>query len=448
LATKLDSELLEQTLAYATESVPFYRAVRRSHPTNQPIQLADFPIIDKGIVSANFEQFLNLDRFPDFVISSGGTMENFGALSYRCQDEYEAVHYFFSGRDPRELFEANPTDGFALDVFNNTNGYFWRKPPRWPVLAVTLEQQTHADLIARLIRDGLPLKGRRSPVRHIQGQCAPMRTLTGYYASSGFQPRLHGPPTLLVYGSYMTRVWKQRFQEVWGNSPMEQYGLSEFSPGAALKCDHCDGFHFWTCWPEFLSLDSDESVMTGDARLLLTSLLPFARLQPRIRYFTGDIVTATPLCTETGKPGFRFRGRISSSIISCGVSTPTVLFSEREVREVIDQLPDIAHEVHVSERQIWETADVLKPDYQMGYPRFQLIVDQHSGKPPIANILIEVSFDWRSDLPRSHRLLDRVQELLREEVPSLDAELETRRLTLNVGLENNGGLRLRVKPSA
>jgi hypothetical protein len=448
LTTEFDSRFLAQTLEYATATVPFYRNFRNSHNASRELLLSDFPLIDKTTVARDFDQFLNLDRFPDFVISSGGTMSNSGTFSYRCQEEYEAVHYYSSGKDPREPFEADPSGGFALDIFNNSNGYYWRKAPGWPVLAVTLEQQAHADLIARLLRDGLTVKGQQMSVKHVQGQCGPMRALTGYYHSTDVAPAVHSAPSLLVYGSHTTRIWKRRFLDVWGVAPLELYGLSEFAPGTALKCDHCGGFHFWTCWAEFLALDSDNPVVGGDARLVLTSLVPFVRLQPRIRYLTGDIVTITGLCSKTGRVGFRFRGRTASSVILRGGSVPSVLFSECEVLEVVEQLPDVSHQVHVSERQIWETANVPKPNYPMGYPRVRVAVDRDRGGPVIANITIEVGFAWESDLTRSSRFLDRFHELLGEEVPRLDSALSDGSLKLNVGLADDRRLNLWIKSSA
>lgn len=436
-----------QTLSYVRKEIPFYRDLKLPHQNREP-SLKDFPLIDKRLVAENLEQFLNLDTFPDFVISSGGTMSNSGAISFRSQDEYEAVHHYFTGANPVHRMDADPDRGCALDIFNNSNGYFWRKPPGWPVLSVSLEQQTHADLVARLLRDGLTVKGRRMTVRHVQGQCGPMRALTGYFESSGIAPTQHGAPSLLVYGSHTSRVWKQRFERVWGCSPFEVYGLSEFSPGASLKCERCGSFHFWTCWPEFLELDSDEPTASGDARLVLTSLLPFARLQPRIRYLTGDIVTVTGRCIDTGKIGFRFRGRAATSVVTRAGTTLRVLFSERDVLEVVEHFPDIAHQIQTSERQIWETAQVPKPAYAMGYPRFQIEVKGSADCVVTANVLIEVTFDRTTQPLRGRRLVEHIHALLREEVPGINTAIAEGRLVLKVTLEDVGALGLRIKSAA
>lgn len=443
----LDQELLSTTLEYAANQIPFYSRVSKSVGPRE-LQLDDFPIIDRTTVSKDLEQFLNLDQFPDYVISSGGTLSNSGAFSFRCQEEYEAVHYYMSGKEPRNRFQPDPERGFSLDIFNNSNGYHWRKPPGWPTLAITLEQQAHAEFILRLLRDGLYVNGQQMCVKHVQGQCGPMRALTGYFQGKGIRAPSANLSTMLVFGSHLTKAWKRRYKAVWGVDSMEMYGLSEFTPGNALKCKECGCFHFWTCWPEFLNLDTEEPILSGDARLVLTSLVPFARIQPRIRYLTGDIVSLSGLCPETGKMGFKFRGRISSSVVIRQDSGRKVLFSEIEVLEVLEQMAGIAHHKHACERNIWETAKVSKPEYDLGYPRYQIEIDRISEDVARAKINIEVTFDYEINQSRRREFLDKFVELLMRETPGLEEALSTGTVVLDVELFPNRSLQMWVKTSA
>lgn len=439
-----DRELLARTLSRAAATVAFYKDVTAGH--RGPLALQDFPLIDKSLVAAEFDRFLHLDSFPDFIISSGGTLANSGAFSLRSQDEYEAVHHYFSGRDPQVPFNTDPEHGFALDIFTFTNGYHWRKPPRWPMLSFSLEQQSHAEFIARLICDGLKVKGKRARVRHVQGQCGPMRALTGYYDASGFRPGEHAEITLLVYGSHTTSTWKSRYEAIWGCQPRAMYGLSEFAPGSALQCDHCYGFHFFTAWPEFLALDHDAPVLGGDARLVLTGLFPFVQLQPRIRYVTGDIVTLNGICRSTGRPSFRFRGRAASSVIKRG-ATPRVLFSEIEVLEVLDRMSGISHQMQVSERRIWETACCAKPLYAMGYPRYRIEVTEELGRVRTA-IKIEVDFDPEHEAKLCADFVSNFEELLVAENSAISEAREAGWLDIAISLHAKRSLPLSVKASA
>ena len=80
-------------------------------------------------------------------------------------------------------------DEFAVEVFLNTNGYYWRKPRGAPVVCVALEQEAHALFIRNLIESGLFLQGRHIPATHLQGQLGVLRVLTGYFAARNFSPR-------------------------------------------------------------------------------------------------------------------------------------------------------------------------------------------------------------------------------------------------------------------
>lgn len=443
----IEEQLLQKTLEHALANVKFYgKAVQRAGHLSSP-SLKDFPIIDKNTVEANFEDFLYLDRFPDYVISSGGTMAGAGAFSLRAQEEYEAIYFHNSGRHPRKRYEYFSPDGFAIDLFTHTNGYHWRKPPGLPVLPFTLEQEAHALFLVHILRDGLPIQGHRCYPVHLQGQCGPMRTLTGYIDVLGEKviPASSSLGTL-VYGSHTTRVWKDRYQSIWGSRPRELYGLSEFAPGSAQQCDTCGGFHFRTCWTEFLALDNDEPTNCGDARLVLTSLFPFVQMQPRIRYYTGDIVSVGGVCPATGRISFKFRGREKNSVLS-RVDDKTVLFSEVEVQEVLDQMKSVACQTQVSELRIWESTNLPKPPYALGYPRFQIFIEEKE-ETTLVCIEIEVTFEPDVEKQKSGHFRELFVELLFCEAPGIEEAINSGCLSLNISLMPQNSLRLNVKSSA
>ncbi|RWK76108.1 MAG: hypothetical protein EOR51_29975 [Mesorhizobium sp.] len=406
--------------------------------------LSEFPIVSKELFSRHFEEFLDLERFPDFVLTSGGTSESGPSITIRNVEEYLASFHYFSGVDPAEPPPLDQVDGFTLDIFFNSNGYGWRKPHGWPILSVTLEQDFHADMILRFVADGLQVAGRRLHPNRIQAQNGPLRTLTGYLEATGFNAADSAIVDILVYGGHVTAAWQARLERVWGAQLRTIYGLSEFGGCNAVECAGCGAYHYWSAWPEFLGLRDDDAVERGDARLILTSLVPFVRAQPRIRYDTGDVVTVVGRCEATGELGFRFRGRMASSLIGGSGARPATLVSEIDVLEAIDDLPEVGRRPHSSETQIWSNPSIPRPPYPLGFPRFKISAGPE-GRAEGGLIAIETAFDPEAAPRKAQALEARVWEtLLGRTKPELrEAMLGKRRPSIR--LLGPGRLGVRIK---
>jgi phenylacetate-coenzyme A ligase PaaK-like adenylate-forming protein len=440
--------LLSRTLRYAAEHVPFYRRFPHLRQEGRALALEDFPLIDRELVASKLQEFLVLDRFPDYLITSGGTTGESPAMTFRNQDEYQVVHRYLAGCRSDELPDLDSIKRFVIDIFTNSNGYYWRKPRGWPSISVTLEQPGHAEVIKQLIRDGLVVAGRVIPARHILSQNGPLRVLTGYFWAQGFSPRDYGLLSVFGYGSYISSVWRERLREFWGAEIRTGYGLSEFATSNALQCRSCCGYHFRSVWPEFLALDMSGPVTEGDAHLVLTSLLPFTRVQPRIRYVTGDIVTLVGRCELTEQVSFRFRGRATGSVVVRQDEAHHVLLSEVEVIEVLDRLPDIACREHFSELQLWARDGLSRPPFRMGFPKFRIDPPPIEDGPKQIGISIEVCFDPATERARADRLIERFQDVLYIEFPSLASQLSACESSLVVELLPRGGLNTPTKWSA
>jgi hypothetical protein len=443
----LRAQLLARTLAYAASEVPYYRRDARLQRKGTRLSLDDFPIVDRDLIASHTSEFLVLDRFPDYVVSSGGTTRGVPNISFRNAEEYEAAHEYLTGYGPGEAPPLDSIEEFTLDLFFNTNGYHWRKPRGWPVVSIALEQPAHADLVRTLIEEGLDLGNRRIPCRRVQSQNGPLRTLTGWLWVNEFAPAASGIDSVYVYGSHLSRVWRERLREFWGARVVTSYGLMEFGVGGAFECTSCGGCHYRTAWPEFMALDGTGHVQRGDAALVLTSLIPFVHVQPRIRYRTDDLVTLLGHCAKTGYPSFRFRGRAESSVVVRDDAGSRIAFSEVDALEVIDQVSAAVNcRPHSSEAQLWADPFLPRPPFQMGFPRFEVRPEGSGGTTdrPRATLTIETVFDPKSDAARAAHLNTAIIDLLAEEAPAF----ATREIELDLKFVGPGGLRLRTKASA
>lgn len=427
---ELRDHLLAETLQYAIEKIPFYREL--SNARNGELRvLKDFPLLTKADVAAHFWELISLERFPDYMMTSGGTDEQTPSVTFRNADEYESVFEFFAGQRRSELLNPESLTEFTLDIFHNSNGYYWRKPYGWPLLSVVLERPAHAEAIKALIRDGVIIKGRSIPARHIQCQNGPLKTLTGYFWATHFMPRDFGISSVLVYGAFLPSVWRQRLQDIWGVQATTIYGLSELAVGNAMECYHCHNYHYWTAWPEFISLRDHHSTKTaGDALLVLTSLVPFSYVQPRIRFVTGDIVTLTGHCDAANQNGFAFRGRVQSSIFSA--VDERVIFSEIEILDVLEELPDINCRAHASEGPLWSSPSVPRPPFRLGTPRFNIREDAESEKLHQVTVTVEVTFEPSRESARARKLHNTFYSVLDTKFPNILEELNASNIKLSV----------------
>src|SRR5690242_967711 len=90
------AKLLSDTLGYVVERVPYYRKLAQQGLLNEGSKLDDFPLIDSGTVAADFRQFVVLDEFPDYLVTSGGTT-GLTNVTFRNEDEFNSAHYYYTG---------------------------------------------------------------------------------------------------------------------------------------------------------------------------------------------------------------------------------------------------------------------------------------------------------------------------------------------------------------
>lgn len=438
IATRLN-EALERTLAYVASEVKFYRGRLPAHS----LRLNDFPLIDRDVVQRHFSDFLVARRFPDFLVMSGGTTGDVVNATLRNEEESDAVYEYLYGLKPGEYLDLDHIDGFGVDVFFNTNGYMRRKPRGWPLVSVPLERKAHVDLIARLLADGFDLGGKVIPARYLQSQNALHRVLAGYFAAAGRRPRKLALKSVFGYGSHISRMWQRRLEELWGHVPDSTYGLSEFVGSNAIRCSDCGALHYLTAWQEFLSPDDYAPVDHGDAVLVLTSLVPFVTVQPRVRYVTHDVVRIEGHCAATGLTGFHFRGRATSAVWDPG-DKRRVLLSELELTEALDRLDDVHGHPHPAEIQLWADSGLARPPFRIGLPQFTI----KSAPNGEVAIVLEVAFDPDGEPDRARAFKERCIALILEEAPRLATLIENGALRLNLELKPPGGLQLRPKLSA
>jgi hypothetical protein len=167
-----------------------------------------------------------------------------------------------------------------------------------------------------------------------------MLFLTSYLLEHGIDPREFEIKSINVVGGYLTKRGREYLHNVWGAIIFDRFSLTE-SAGGATRCHSCGHFHLDPhVIGEVLDSDTDEPLIEGIGRLVLTQLYPFVQMQPLIRYDTGDLVRRIQSDCHRALT-FEFAGK-SKNCIGWSPSGKTEwLVLSVALHELLDPLPDL-----------------------------------------------------------------------------------------------------------
>lgn len=295
---------LAHTLSYVRSQIPYYSGSLPPSPC-----LSDFPVVNSETLSKHFHDLYHLDGFPDFVATTGGTTGRDHKCLLRNYDELDAAFVRRFGLSDDASLDPDRFDGFTLNLIDHQHGL--TLPPRHgqPVLSLPLEAGRHLALVESILTSGLKVRGRQKFVNQITGSTTKLQALTTYcqhVADSGLDYHVHRVVTLAFYCS---ETWRETMARFWGAEVVSAYGLSEFPEAVATVCRECGHFHIPdTVHAEVLRLDADTDGGALPGRLVLTSLLPYRKAMPLIRYDTNDLVRRRE-CRSADSVAIEFLGR-------------------------------------------------------------------------------------------------------------------------------------------
>ena len=173
--------LLNASLKHAITFVPYYGALLLKDVEDP--QLQEFPIINADIVSASPELFYHLDRFPDFVLTTGGTTSS-GSSKFFLLNYDEADLAFRTNLSLGEGFFFKPESfhGLVLNLTDMQHGLMLPPAHGQPVIILPLEVGRHLPLVIRFLREGLVVKGIRYKFIELFGSIEASDFLEGGWA--------------------------------------------------------------------------------------------------------------------------------------------------------------------------------------------------------------------------------------------------------------------------
>lgn len=414
---RLKDRLLRRTLRYVCLNVPYYRdlfADREATP-----RLDEFPIVDSCAINENLEAHMCLERFPDFYLTSGGTTGSMSLIP-GIVDEIEAAHRFQTGVRPGEPVDPTSVPGVVLHLVSHEHGVAPEAQRGQPLMKLPFHHVGHAKLVRRVLEEGIVVGGRRFPVLGLTGTLLKIRRLTAYLSDTDFDPRRTLLSSIICYAFHLSDEWRQRLHGFWGVPVVDRYGLSEFFYDVPIECATCKGFHPRMTYCEFLSPEGREPVSSGDAILVLTSLHPFARILPRIRYWTGDVVRLLTRCEATDETSFLFRGRADECVLVNLSGCVEAILSPTEIVEVLDRVPGVRLTDDNYERHFYGQERRYQGErFWPGSPVFDVVDEQADGKTRHVRLLVEAAFDPAVEVGPAQELKAEILEGLGATAPAI-----------------------------
>ncbi len=326
--------LLGPTLKFAAEAVPYYR---RRWKNVRALKLSALPFLHKADAIAHQRELLSAPDAFTGIISSGTHHASGPVLQIpRIEEEAAATKAFF------ETLGSVPQRGWTLEVRAAHHG------ARDVAAGRLLVSWTYSAQSLRLVEQMLSrpqADGRR--VTTLVINAGALMPLTSWFLSRGISPSRFKLALIGTTSFRLSPFWKVLVEEVWGARVVDNFSLSEL-PAPALECDAC-GFHHWLPPPmvsEVVDPLTKKPIKSGTGVLVVTTLVPFVTRMPLVRYWTGDLVTLGPRCSEAGERGFRARGREAQSVWS---RKHGLLVASQDVSDFLEGRAEVARHPHPME---------------------------------------------------------------------------------------------------
>ncbi|WP_420322299.1 CoF synthetase [Flagellimonas sp.] len=283
---------LKKALDHAIKTVPFYTRHAKG------AKLEDFPVINKGTVRDNYDQFksdkfLNAENTP--VVTSGSTgtpFKLFHNQNKRCRNNADIIYFAKKGG-----FEIG-SRLIYMKVWNDIN----KKSPfkLWMenIRPYSIFNYTDED-IKQLIKD-LDKDISKKGLVCFASTCD---VIANYLDSVKAKPNNYNITSVITNSDALSNHTKDRMEHYFEVPVVSRYSNMECGMLAQQSC--LGGYEFHVNWASFyielLHPDKDVPVEPGKmGRVVVTDLFNYC--MPLIRYDTGDLAYMSENSKENGAP--------------------------------------------------------------------------------------------------------------------------------------------------
>jgi hypothetical protein len=412
---ELRTRQLLETLSWCSSRSDWYRSALA--PLVDSIRSVDdlirLPTINKSIVAEHHARLITDMEFPAHVgISSGTTSTPQAPILtrvYRSSDEIQAFRSVLSVVD-----SGSGTLPLGLQIINALHGDSFVAEERGR-FRMPLEMPFHYAHIRDLLTQNHKFRGFGERISYLVGNVSSLQLLTGLILQRdrGLLETIK-IETMYAHSSLLTDRWRSNLSSLFDATVVSIYGISEIAGAGAVECAACGHFHMPPfIIPEIVDVFADDKrVEIGE--LTLTSLVPFTRVQPLIRFRTGDLVELTGKCDAVPDLGFKFRGRRRNSIYDGELG---LVLAGADVLHVVDGFHDVAIEEYPMARRLG-----LDPS---GYGLPRLSVSARRSAVLEITMMVELCYEPALHAGAAQKFVDDFRVALSSRCKELDKHIAT-----------------------
>lgn len=328
------NEYLKRILTHTVETTPFYQTL------HGPIELQDFPVINKNLIRENFDSFKSktfLQKPVLKMVTSGSTGTPFTViqdLNKKARNYADTIWFAkMAGYNLGEKLYY-----FKIWHGNNrkTKWQSWKQ--NWRAIDVLkMDDEKIENLISELENDKAP-KG-------FLGYASAFEAITRYIERNGKVPVKCKVNSAITISESLNPETKIAMKDIFNVSMVSRYSNIENGILAQQCTNGSEEFHLniASYFFEILQIDMDKPVQTGEiGRIVVTDLFNYA--MPLIRYDTGDI------------------GSISD-ISQCSIKTPVLKHLEGRMLDLIYDTSGNLISSFLVYKNMWKYTEILQ--YQL-----------------------------------------------------------------------------------
>ena len=338
--------LLGRTLAHAIDTVDFYRVRKEiyqnwmSHCRPGERVPEDLPVLRRSDLQENPSAFISLAGDLELLShTSGSTGEP--VLIHRSRQEVRFVQrYYDCLLEPARV--PLKTKPLCLTFPNLYHGSALPLPSIGMPIISGVTDDTLIQDATRILRTSHKIPGCSERIQFLSGLSHHVVFFTNYLLEQGYDVGQFALSGVSITGGYISPHWSAFLRRAWNCPVFDRWSMTELVGGATRDCE--TGLFLFDphVFVEVVNPINGHCVTgNGVGELVITTLYPFAQMQPLIRYATGDLVYQTTLSgTETR--AYAFLGKLKNCLMHFDEGELGVLVSSAQLYDLLTSWPEVS----------------------------------------------------------------------------------------------------------